>query len=74
MGIGKQATHRLNEIGIHTIKVLAEFADITTLEIILGKQAYGFVERANGGGEQQLSFEHNQLKNKLVMKQVLNMT
>lgn len=61
-GIGKQATHRLNEIGIHTIKDLADFADITTLEIILGKQAYGFVEQANRGGEQQLSFEHNQLK------------
>lgn len=61
-GIGKQATHRLNEIGIHTIKDLAEFADLTTLETILGKPAHAFVERANGGGEQQLTFEHNQLK------------
>ncbi|MFW4371095.1 MAG: hypothetical protein EHV01_004025 [Spiroplasma sp. hy2] len=61
-GIGKQATHRLNEIGIHTIKDLAEFADLATLETILGKPTHVFVERANGGGEQQLTFEHNKLK------------
>ncbi|UZQ30774.1 MAG: hypothetical protein OHM56_04475 [Spiroplasma phoeniceum] len=55
-GIDKQATHRLNEIGINTIKDLAEFTDLATLEIILGKPAHAFVERDNGGGEQQLTF------------------
>ncbi|WP_425380637.1 DNA polymerase IV [Spiroplasma endosymbiont of Stenodema calcarata] len=61
-GIGKQSTERLNAVGINTIKDLAEFCDIPLLETILGKSALNFVARAKGGGNDELLFEHNQLK------------
>ena len=61
-GIGQQTTKRLNALGIMTIKDLAEFPDLPLLETILGKPAISFVERANGGGSDELLFEHNQLK------------
>ncbi|WP_338963356.1 MULTISPECIES: hypothetical protein [unclassified Spiroplasma] len=45
-----------------TIKDLAEFPDFALLETILGKPASRFVERAKGGGSDELLLEHNQLK------------